>query len=98
MPMLQKFYQENKDAGVGLIGFTDYLEDGDKELQKIEKIINRLSLTYPIVADTLTTVRVKYKADILPAPVLVDQNGVVLDYQIGVDGAKKIMKYVEERI
>lgn len=96
--MLQEFYEENKDAGVGLIGFTDYLEDGDKELQKIEKIINRLFLTYPIVADSSTSVRVKYKADILPATVLVDQNGVVLDYQIGMDGAKEIMKVIKAKI
>lgn len=98
MPMLQEFYEENKDAGIGLIGFTDYQEGENQELQKIEKIINRLSLTYPIVADSSTSVRVMYKADILPATVLVDENGVVLDYQIGVDGAKEIMKYVKKRI
>lgn len=98
MPMLEEFYQENQDRKVGLIGFTDYRARGnhDTELQKIKSVVDELNISYPIWVDSTTQVRVAYRADVLPATVLIDKEGKVLDYQIGIDGAEKIMAYVSE--
>ena len=96
MPILEEFYKENKANGIGIIGFTDYKSGEANELTKIKALVRKLNITYPILIDTSTHVRVRYKADILPATVLIDETGKVLDYQIGIDGAKKIMQFVAE--
>ena len=61
---------------------------------KIKKVIDKLEISYPILVDSSTNVRSGYKADVLPATVLLDSEGKVVDYQIGLDGAEKIMQYV----
>lgn len=96
IPILEEFYKENQAKGIGLIGFTDYKYGDKSELTKIKALVKKLNVSYPILIDTSRNVRVLYKADILPATVLIDENGNVLDYQIGIDGAKKIMQYVSE--
>jgi|GEM_PF-4463380 len=94
MPLLDEFYKANKNKAIGLIGFTDYRSDDVDELDKIKKLITKLAIDYPILIDTSTNVRNKYKAGILPATVLIDREGNVLDYQIGIDGAKEIMTFI----
>lgn len=100
MPLLDEFYQAHQSQSIGLIGFTDYRAKGgaDTELQKIKHTLDKLEVSYPILVDSSTTVRTAYRADVLPATVLIDQKGKVLDYQIGIDGAKKIMDFVVEAL
>jgi thiol-disulfide isomerase/thioredoxin len=94
MPVLEEFYLENRENDIGIVGFTDYKYGDTNELAKIRGLVKDLNISYPILIDSTTNVRVKYKADILPATVLMDKDGNVLDYQIGLDGAKKIMDFV----
>lgn len=94
MPVLEEFYLENRGNDIGIIGFTDYKYGDTNELAKIRGLVRDLNISYPILIDSTMNVRVKYKADILPATVLIDKDGNVLDYQIGLDGAKKIMDFV----
>ncbi|MBX2873349.1 MAG: TlpA family protein disulfide reductase [Saprospiraceae bacterium] len=98
MPLLDEFYQKNQGRKIGLVGFTDYRSRGkdEKELNKIKNIVDKLHISYPILVDSTTKVRAAYRADVLPATVLIDNAGNVLDYQIGIDGAEKIMAYVSE--
>lgn len=96
MPILNDFYVQNQSREIGVIGFTDFTREKIKELQKIEKVMNRLQISYPILVDSTLSVRTAYRADILPATVLLDQEGNVVDYQVGIEGAKKIMKYVND--
>lgn len=100
MPLLDEFYQKNQGRNIGLIGFTDYRArgKGDTELKKIKGVVDKLNISYPILVDTTTKVRAAYRADVLPATVLIDKAGKVLDYQIGIDGAEKIMAYVSEHV
>ena len=98
MPILEDFYQENRKKGVGLIGFTDFRKEDKDAIEKIKNHVSRLQISYPILIDTTTNVRRNYKADVLPASVLIDQTGKVLDYQVGIDGAEKIMNYVKDHL
>lgn len=98
MPLLDEFQKANKDKPIGLIGFTDYSSDDVDELDKIKNLINKLKIDYPILIDTSTSVRNKYKAGILPATVLINGTGKVVDYQIGIKGAEEIMTFVIEEL
>lgn len=96
MPILEDFYKENSTKGIGLIGFTDYSFADEDELSKIKDLIHDLKITYPVLVDNTKSVRTQYKADLLPATVLIDREGRVVDYQVGIDGAKKLMQYAIE--
>ncbi|WP_224484030.1 TlpA disulfide reductase family protein [Robertkochia aurantiaca] len=98
MPMLDEFYRTHKDQRVGVIGFTEFQGDELEAMNRIRETIHQVEVQYPILIDSTTAVRVAYKADILPATVLLNQNGEVVDYQIGIDGAKKIMRFVTEQM
>ena len=95
MPLLDEFYVERKHD-VAVIGFTEFTRNPTKELQKITALIEKLNISYPTLIDSSTRVRATYKADILPATVLLDRTGKVLDYQIGIDGATNIMNFIKE--
>lgn len=98
MPLLDEFHKVNKDKPIGLIGFTDYRADDTDELEKIKNLINKLNINYPILIDTSTHVRNKYKAGILPATVLIDGEGKVVDYQVGIKGAEQIMTFIIDQL
>lgn len=98
MPLLDDFYQANKDRNIGVIGFTDFRGEKEMELKKINKVIDKLEISYPLLIDSTTRVRSAYKADVLPATVLLNSEGEVLDYQIGLDGAEKIMNYINDNL
>lgn len=98
MPLLDDFYQANKDRNIGVIGFTDFRGKKEMELKKITNIIDKLEISYPLLIDSTTRVRSVYKADVLPATVLLNSEGEVLDYQIGLDGAEKIMHYINDNL
>lgn len=98
MPILEEFYRTNKNSKVGIIGFTDYKPRDNDELAKINSLIKKLNISYPILIDSSKQVRSQYKADILPATLLIDSKGEVIDYQIGVNGAEQIMNFVANEI
>lgn len=94
MPLLDRFYQENNAKNIQVVGFTDYKAGDTTELSRIRQLVSKLDISYPILIDSTTQVRAQYRADLLPATALIDKQGTVLDYQIGINGAKKIMDYV----
>ena len=98
MPVLQEFHQAYKDRNVGVVGFTDYRGDQTKAMKRIGQTLKKVKVGYPILIDSTTAVRAAYNADILPATVLLDNQGRVVDFQIGIEGAKKVMHYVREQL
>ncbi len=103
MPLLNKFYEEYKGKGVEIIGFTDFKKSSEisvvqKEINKINNILEKLDINYPILIDDSQNVRSSYGAEVLPATVLINNEGKVIDYQIGIDGSLIIMQQVREKL
>lgn len=96
MPMLEDFWQDNRERGIDVIGVTRlYDRDGAvaDEVRSIEAFLDERGTTYPvIIADRRSPVHDAYQIGSLPATVLVGPDGNVLDFGAGIEGTKRLME------
>lgn len=103
MPVLNEFYSENRKNGVNIIGYTYFLSKRDTlklkhEIHKIEKVVRELNISYPVLIDSTNTVLNSYRVVTFPTTVLLNNNGDVIDYQVGLEGAGNILRRVKMRL
>ncbi|SDH95196.1 Peroxiredoxin [Alteribacillus persepolensis] len=91
MPDMDNQYQEFKDRGVEILA----VNVGESDLA-IERFVDRLGLTYPILKDPNKNVMDRYGIGPLPATYLLDENGEVKQVITGRMSEEDIKAYMEE--
>jgi thiol-disulfide isomerase/thioredoxin len=94
-PSIVDIYNENKDQGLTVIGYTrvygrysDEVEDvgnvnKEEELERIQKYLERKKVPYPIAIAEGTTDYDKYKISGLPTLVVIDKKGNIAFTKMG---------------
>lgn len=81
MPDMQKFYEENKDKGVVVLGVN--LTASEKQPENIVKFIDEFGITFPIVLDEQNRVADTYRVVSIPTSYMVDSRGVIQQKVVG---------------
>lgn len=95
MPELERFWRQHREAGLRVVGVTRLWDAGDEasttaELEKIERFLADLKITYPSVVSDQTALD-SYRVESWPTTVLVGSDGNVLGYGVGIDGARELL-------
>lgn len=72
MPQLNRLYVQYQRAGFALLGVN--IDDNPKAAQKV---VDQLSLGFPVLFDANKQVSSRYDVDAMPSTVLIDRSGVV---------------------
>ena len=72
MPVLQKIHDRYEKLGFTVLGVNV-----DEQPEKARRIVDRLTLDFPLLLDTNQTVSEAYQVNAMPFTVLVDRNGTV---------------------
>ncbi len=92
MPFIQEMYEGLSDDGLIVLAIN-VEEDPDT----IKEFIEDFGLTFPVLLDTNSGVRLKYNVRGIPATFFIDKNGIIQDIKIGaftgeMDIAKRLNK------
>ena len=103
MPHLERAFRERGGRGLDVVGVTTFYEgesaeERREELRGIESFVRELGISYPIVVAETTSSHDAYGIFALPAAVLVDRDGTVLEYAIGADQAEALSRRAIERL
>ena len=77
MPRLEEFYQKHKNEII-LIG----INLGEKD-STIERFLQRVNVTFPIVKDKNKTIEKSYNLLIRPSTFFIDKKGIIVDKRLG---------------
>jgi len=113
IPELAKTYNELKDKGLVVIGYTKtygfYADDkgnqgkmdAKAEIPKIEEFVKRFNITYPIAIADSSEAFDKYGVQGIPSLYYIDKNGNIADLESGSGGKDqikaKIIKLLEAK-
>ncbi len=95
MAELQALYNETRDVGFEVVGITRSKSadaDPDAEFEKAVRYIDKREITYPIGFDASGTVHGAYRVTGVPSTVLIDRDGRIVDYGVGLPGGRRIME------
>ncbi len=95
MAELQTLYNETRDVGFEVVGITRSKSadaDPDAEFEKAVRYIDKREITYPIGFDASGTVHGAYRVTGVPSTVLIDRDGRIVDFGVGLPGGRKIME------
>ncbi len=95
MAELQALYNETRDVGFEVVGITRSRSadaDPDAEFEKAVRYIDKREITYPIGFDASGTVHGTYRVTGVPSTVLIDRDGRIVDFGVGLPGGRKIME------
>jgi len=70
MPHLEKLYQRYRAAGFEILGVHQ-----DSDPKTADKVLNEISVSFPILYDTTSKVSETYKVSAMPTTVFVDCDG-----------------------
>jgi thiol-disulfide isomerase/thioredoxin len=95
MPLLQEFHAEQQGGAIQVVGVTALRagEDADHERSRMADVIERFGLTFPNALCGQTCL--DYRVESWPTSVLVDAQGLVVDYGIGESGTRRLMARAE---
>ena len=93
MPLLEETYERYKKDGLVMIG-VNFGEDR----AAVQRYIDELKITFPIVLDTDKSVAIDYEAMGLPMTVFIDTNGLLKARHIGILTAKDLQRYLAQLI
>ena len=94
MPKLNKLYQQNADKGLVVLGIA--IDEEDDRLNKINKIIAKKNIAYPILLDALENpVWNQFKVKSIPAMFLIDPNGQIVQQWAGNFDDDEVVKSVQ---
>ncbi len=86
LPAIAKLYRETKDQGLILLGVND-----DETTEQALKFLQGKPYDWPSLFDgKQKDGRTKYKVDGIPTLVLLDKQGIIVDYQLGNGDAAEI--------
>lgn len=79
MPAIAKLYRESKDQGLVLLGVSD-----DEKPEQALQYLKERGYDWPNLFDGAQhEARERFKVDAIPTLVLIDKQGVIVEYQIG---------------
>lgn len=108
IPNLIKNYNELKDEGLVVIGFTKlygkYIDDKEnlgkvepeKEKEKIKGFVERFKITYPVAIADNDDAFNAYGVAGIPTMVLIDKEGNIKDFQVGSGDEAGLEKKIKE--
>ena len=86
LPAIAKLYRATKDQGLLLLGVND-----DETPEQAVKFLKGKPYDWPNLFDgKQKDARTKFKVDGIPTLVLIDKQGIIVDYQLGNGGAAEI--------
>ncbi|WP_034744408.1 thiol-disulfide oxidoreductase ResA [Halalkalibacter wakoensis] len=91
MPIMEELYAEYKDQGVEIIAVN-----ASEPKLTVERFVDRLGLTFPIVIDQGNNVIDAYGIRPLPTTILVDEHGVIVRVFTGGMTEQMIRDFMEE--
>lgn len=81
MPDMQRYYEENKEKDVVILGVN--LTDTESSPEVVADFVKLYGITFPILLDPDKEVANVYKAISIPTSYIIDSNGVVQNKYIG---------------
>jgi thiol-disulfide isomerase/thioredoxin len=102
IPILRKTFNQYKDKGLMVIGFTrvygSYSDDiqskgkvsADEERTLIKEFIERHKITYPIAVADGGAIFDAYNISFIPTMILIDKNGNIHDIELGAGDERKL--------
>jgi len=102
LPYLTSWYEKYKDQGLEMIGIHTPEFEFEKEIDNVQKAIDRWGVNYPVVLDNDYGTWTNYKNRYWPRKYLIDIDGYIVYDHIG-EGAyevteKKIQELLNERM
>lgn len=91
MPYMENSYQKYQDEGIEILAVNV-----DEQRIRIEKFINSMGLTYPILLDPGSQVNQLYGVRALPVTFLIDENGFVIERRVGGLTEEMVDDYVKQ--
>lgn len=90
MPYMESNFQKYKDQGIEVIAVNF-----DEQPIRIERFVERLNLTFPILLDPGLQVSQLYGVRELPATFLIDEDGIVIERRVGALSEQMVEDYVQ---
>jgi thiol-disulfide isomerase/thioredoxin len=96
MPKLEELYRQRRSQALNVIGVTTFYghdrspEGRRAELQEIEAFLRLHHISYPVVVADDEANHGAFHISALPASVVVDRRGVILDYGTGIEGSEAV--------
>lgn len=90
-PFIDKMYQHYKEKGVQVIA----INVGEPEFN-VKNFIKKYDLSFPVAIDKGDQLQNAYGIGQLPATLIIDKNGIVIDIIIGEMSEKLIQQYMEQ--
>ena len=97
LPELDEFYRQHEANGLAVVAITGYDEPDDasvrqEEFVKAQDFIRDRGLTFPGAITTDNAVFRSYQVRSLPSAALIDAQGTLVAYGVGVDGGREVMR------
>lgn len=108
IPNLVKLYNQYKDKGLVIIGFTrlyGQYNDGtqskgkvtpEEELALIKEFVTRQQITYPIAVAKVEDIFKRYGVMAIPTLVFIDKKGIIQEVKIGADDEKTLEEKISQ--
>ena len=99
IPLLEDFWQAEKEAGIRVVGVTKYYEEdgSEEEAEEIRLFMAERGASYPvIIAEYDSQAHRDYGVTSLPSTILVDGSGRIVDVGAGIGGTERLMERARE--
>ena len=73
IPLLKEFHTEFKDQGLSVLGI-----DIQESTKKVQSLVNKKKINYPVVLDSKADVARLYKVMGIPLNIVLDKHGVIV--------------------
>lgn len=103
MEELEELYRRHRDDGLSVVAITRYDEPGDSEDRRADRegsarFARRRGLTYPVAITGEADVYRGFRVDNVPRTALVDNQGTIVGYAVGLAGARDLMRQAAARV
>jgi thiol-disulfide isomerase/thioredoxin len=108
IPNLVKLYNQNKDKGLVIIGFTqlygNYNDDAqskgkvtpEEEIALIKEFVARQQITYPITVAKVDDTFKRYGVMAIPTLIIIDKKGIIQEVKIGAGDEKELEEKISQ--
>ncbi|MDN4094600.1 MULTISPECIES: TlpA disulfide reductase family protein [Bacillales] len=96
MPDMQKFFEENKEDGLIILGVN--LTQSEKSRDNVSTFLNEFGITFPVVLDEDNKVADTYQVVSIPTSYIIDSQGIIQEKIIGPmnkEMMEKLISFVE---
>lgn len=94
MPHIQEVYDQYKDKDIVILA-VDVLAAEKVDIEGVNKFIDELGYTFPILYDVDGTISVRYNVSALPTTYIIDKEGFIADFIEGAMDKKTMVEKIE---